>query len=119
MRDSCNKMSTAADPIQSDRSCSPRTRGEEPSVLSVVVHNASSVKANLLTGQLAVKLSFVNELTGDLVKKSDRNRAAISYYETSNPGVDYIMPVLTQAASCIMTRSVDRSIYMRLFVYSW
>ena len=116
-RELCNQMSSAADPRLCDSSSSraKRARKNRPSplgigqssVLSVVVHYASSLKANLLTRQLAVKLSFVDEQRGDLVKKSDRTRAAVSYYETSNPSVDYIMPLLTQTASCVMTRSVD------------
>lgn len=85
--------------------------GQEPSILSVVVHYATSVKAKLLSGQLAVKLSFVDRKTGKLVKKSDRSRPAVSYYETSNPCVDYILPLLTHSASCVMNRSVDEWLY--------
>ena len=126
MKDLYKKMSGTSNTSLVELSCSSWTKGAtenqpspvflgQPSILSVVVHYASCVKANMLTGQLAVKLSFVDEQTGDLVKKSDRNRAAVSYYENNNPSVDYIMPLLTQAASCVMTRSADVYIWKWIF----
>jgi hypothetical protein len=50
---------------------------------------------------LAVRLTFLDKMTGNSWEKSSTTHAAVSYYETDNPNVNYLLPVMTK--SCQLT----------------
>ena len=64
--------------------------------VTIMVAKAIHLKAKYATMPCAVQLTFINEVTGQPLKKSSPEIAAVSYYERGNPAVDYIMPIMTK-----------------------
>ncbi|XP_020555524.1 jouberin isoform X2 [Oryzias latipes] len=67
---------------------------EDDLVLGVFVHKSDPLRTDLLISHPMVKIHVVDERTGQYVKKDDRRRPAVSFYEGEN--VDHILPVMTQ-----------------------
>ncbi|XP_024121319.1 jouberin isoform X2 [Oryzias melastigma] len=70
-------------------------RGEEDGlVLGVFVHRSDPLRTDLLISHPMVKIHVVDERTGQYVKKDDRRRPVVSFYEGEN--VDHVLPIMTQ-----------------------
>lgn len=64
------------------------------SITAVIIHKADGLELNPLVRHPLVNVHIVNSVTGEYLRKSDRNRAVTFYYENKN--FDYISPVLTE-----------------------
>ena len=74
--------------------------------MSITIHNTDPPKAKVLLNKMVVRVSFLNEQSSALLKKSSHGRAVVSFYETHHPAVDYILPVLTGPAQHVSDRCV-------------
>ena len=96
------------------------TVSDDPSLLtciSIKIDHASPLKAKLLGQSITVRVTFVDELTGLPVKKSSQEIPAVSYYETDQ-NIDFIMPVMTKAASIECNRYKNAWNNNNYFYYS-
>ena len=66
-------------------------------MVAVYIHidHATPLKAKLLTTPISVRVTFLNQISGQPLRKSSTQVSAVSYYENENPQVDYIMPIMT------------------------
>ena len=71
--------------------------------IKVGIDHAAPLKAKLLALSLAVRVTFINELTGVPVKKSSQQISAVSYYENQQ-NLDYVMPVMSRPATILCDR---------------
>ncbi|XP_071499976.1 jouberin-like [Diadema antillarum] len=69
---------------------------DDGQVLGVTVHRSDRLKPDLYIAHPLVRVHVVDVKTGTYAKKSSRERAVTSFYETKNENLDYILPVLTQ-----------------------
>ncbi len=70
-------------------------------VLGITVHGTDELKASVYLSHPCVKISIMDiSSNGSLLKKSSPDKCVTSYYETGNPSVDYILPVLTKPYDC-------------------
>lgn len=71
--------------------------------INVEVDHAMPIKAKLLSSLLTIRLTFVNEISGQPMEKSSHQISAVSFYE-NHQNVGYIMPVITKPAKIESTR---------------
>jgi len=70
-------------------------------VLGITVHCTDELKPSVFLAHPCVKISIIDVANnGNLLKKSTPDKCVTSYYESGNPSVDYILPVLTQPYDC-------------------
>ena len=70
-------------------------------VLGISVHCTDELKPSVFLAHPCVKISIMDITSnGNLLKKSTPDKCVTSYYESGNPSVDYILPVLTQPYDC-------------------
>ncbi|XP_030836155.1 jouberin isoform X2 [Strongylocentrotus purpuratus] len=69
---------------------------DDGQVLGVTVHRSDRLKPDLYIAHPLVRVHIVDLKTGNYVKKSSRERAVTSYYETKNENLEYILPILTK-----------------------
>ena len=82
---------------------SPTNLGEttplSDEIFSLIVHHTDILRASVNITHPCVRVSIVDtseEAVGAYAKKSNPTKCVTSYYESGNPVVDYILPVLTQ-----------------------
>ncbi|EDV23137.1 uncharacterized protein TRIADDRAFT_58114 [Trichoplax adhaerens] len=68
---------------------------EEP-ILTIAVHKADQLELDVHVKHPLVRIHLVDISNGQYVKKSNRDKSVVSYYENENDAVDYILPVMTQ-----------------------
>lgn len=68
-------------------------------IIEVKIHYCDDLKSDILLLQPVLCMHVIDERTGTYLKKSDRNRAVVSFYENQRNDIDYIMPVMTQPCS--------------------
>ncbi|XP_017778081.1 PREDICTED: jouberin-like [Nicrophorus vespilloides] len=73
-------------------------------ILNVCVHRTDRLKLDSYVIHPVVKIHLVDGKTGDYLKKSDKSRAALFYYE--NKQIDYIGPIMTRAYDLQENRSL-------------
>ena len=82
---------------------SPTNLGEttplSDEIFSLIVHHTDILRASVNITHPCVRVSVIDtseEAGGAYAKKSNPTKCVTSYYESGNPAVDYILPVLTQ-----------------------
>ena len=82
---------------------SPTNLGEttplSDEIFGLIVHHTDILRASVNITHPCVRVSVVDtseEAGGAYAKKSNPTKCVTSYYESGNPAVDYILPVLTQ-----------------------
>ena len=68
-------------------------------VLAVTILGSDPLRPHVHLSHPLVKLTLYCEKAGAHFKKSEKNRAVSSYYETANERVDFILPQLTEPAA--------------------
>ncbi|XP_054708765.1 jouberin-like isoform X2 [Uloborus diversus] len=69
------------------------------SITKVTVHHCDKLKSEILLRQPVVCMHVVDAENGSYIKKSQRDRSVMSFYENQRSDLDYIMPVMTQPCS--------------------
>ena len=64
--------------------------------LCITIHRTDVLCASVNLVHPVVRVSVVDGEGGQLLKKSRPEQCVASFYETDNPAVDYILPVMTQ-----------------------
>ena len=78
---------------------SPTTAPLSNEIFGLVIHQTDILRASVNITHPCVRVSIVDtseETGGAYAKKSNPTKCVTSYYESGNPAVDYILPVLTQ-----------------------
>ena len=90
-------LCTTADPTN------PLTQGDTAplsnEIFGLLIHRTDIFRASIKISHPCVRVSIMDtseEAGGAYAKKSSPTKCVTSYYETGNPAVDYILPVLTQ-----------------------
>ncbi len=68
-------------------------------ILGLIIHQTDILRASVNITHPCVRVSVIDtseEAGGAYAKKSNPTKCVTSYYESGNPAVDYILPVLTQ-----------------------
>lgn len=68
-------------------------------IFGIIVHRTDILRASVNISHPCIRVSVVDisdEASGAYARKSNPTKCVTSYYETGNPVVDYILPVLTQ-----------------------
>lgn len=68
-------------------------------IFGLIIHQTDILRASVNITHPCVRVSIIDtseEASGAYAKKSNPTKCVTSYYESGNPAVDYILPVLTQ-----------------------
>lgn len=68
-------------------------------IFGLIIHRTDILRASVNITHPCVRVSIMDtsdEANGAHAKKSNPTKCVTSYYESGNPAVDYILPVLTQ-----------------------
>lgn len=68
-------------------------------IFGLIIHHTDILRASVNITHPCVRVSIIDisgEAGGAYAKKSNPTKCVTSYYESGNPAVDYILPVLTQ-----------------------
>ena len=68
-------------------------------IFGLTIHRTDILRASVNISHPCVRVSIIDisdEAGGAYARKSNPTKCVTSYYESGNPAVDYILPVLTQ-----------------------
>nr|XP_042896920.1 jouberin [Parasteatoda tepidariorum] len=71
----------------------------DKSLTKITIHFCDNLKLGRLLTRPVVCMRVIDSSQGSLLKKQDKNKPAVSFYETQRGNIDYIMPLMTHPAA--------------------